>query len=1355
MKPKVIEIICAHSQALLLVLLTLMLLVSDAEALELKHNADISSIKVKKPMKERQMEVAPFRLLSSSQERISVKFQLPDFTVQKDAAGGEFSKISCTGSVTMTEPGYPALPSFVTRVAIPPDAGVRVNVTPGREATLGQLQLVPTPMVKGKDESGIPVYEFTYSDGFLQGGPFPEAYYSTSGPSYLRRLRVLTIILHPFRINPQGMDVSYFSEASIEIGLRQPSPAGSSPVKERDPFDLVYESLVLNPQDSKKWLRPREPNGAHLSVFQTGEDWVKVVVKEEGIYRVTYHDLFELGVEPGMIDPTSLQMYYLGGTELPEDVSEQRPQMREIAVRIEGGADGTFDPGDMIIFYGQSLSRWTSPDTYHSHRYTDDNAYWLTWGNPQAVPLRMGTVDVSPSGLPDYTNTTRTRFHFEQNTQYVTDEEKGYQSVPDDWIWEEISGTPGVVEEANFDFTMNNLAYAGTDSIRIELYGVPEFTGHKVWLSINGRMFHEIRFSGRFAHQTEWLPLEAGDLREGTNTLTVTLPKDESSVEEDAIYFGWFEISALQLLAGVGDGYIFEGSTDEGEIGYTLDVTSLSNPLLFNITDPFVPVELVGAALETNSLRFEDSGSTPPVRYALLDRSLLKLPSSLKLISGLKLKEAGKGADYVIITHSDLLSQAQRLADFRREENGFRVEVVTTDEIYQEFSGGLMDVTAIRDFLLWAYENWDPSPGWVVLFGDGHIDYKGYTTFGQNKPNMVPPHVERDLAFDDWFVQLNAGYEPDMFYGRMTVQDIEQAKIAVDKIMDYERNPEYGPWRSRVIIASDDCFRKKNCETLPHTAQSEDVDRRIPQEFQRVKVYLVDFPFDPPQTGDLKPQGTDYLIEQWNKGAIFLNYVGHGSPNQWAHEKLFYAPSHMSLLKGESRLPLVVTASCSIGHFDHFLYDGMVEDFMVQPGGGAIASFAATRVTYSDPNQDINNALVDTLFKDPYEPQYLGVAAVKAKSIITGGNSRRYTLFGDPATRLATPYQAVNSLESPDSLAPFEKTSYSGEVVSDGVRDASFDGYAQVDVYAPPRRREADECTCITTSYWDTGSLLFTGSVPVNSGSLTADFIVPGNIPSSLPADTQYTKNSRIYVYAWSDEGDAYGVVDSIPITQTSQGTNDTIPPELTIFSMGNELRGGEEIPEGSELSVALSDPNGINLTGAPGFQLLVEVDEGSAFRGDLTGAFKYNVGSYTTGSMEFQIPDLTVGPHFFSFRATDNALNTVRKGVSLNVMEEGLLNVTNALLYPNPFNSTCNITFDLTSSAIVTVKIFTTGGRLIKSLKYSGRAGFNSIQWDGTDHRGDKIANGAYLIKVIARSQSSNGPDSRDEAMLKALLLK
>lgn len=1353
MKPKATEILGA--------LFTLLLFLSSAPRLFGQMGGDrpsggtIVKKEVRQEIREAKEEERAWRLLSSSGGTISVLFTLPLFSVEESPVEG-FREIRCPGAVNMAGPGWPSMPYFQTRVAVPPEAEADVSVSLQGEASLGSLEILPVPRVIGRDEMGIPIYEYAYADSFLSGNAFPSPRFVVEGPHFMGSTRMVTITLAPFQVDPGSMAVSYLREARVDIRLRGEVPRGAPPAG-GGLFDEVARSAVTNPLDARMWRKMKPQARGGLSPFAAGEDWVKIVVKEEGMYRITYSDLFELGVDPAMIDPAGFQVYYLGGRELPFDVTQARPELEEVATKVIGEEDGRFDSGDMIVFYGQSLSRWIAPDEYTSHRYTDENAYWLTWGNPQAVPRRMATRDASPTGASLTVREARRRAHFEQNTTYVASEEDGYLSVPDGWIWEEISGTQGIPEQASYSFSMTNLAGAGTDSLRMQIYGTPAFTSHKVLLSLNGRTLQEIRFSSRFSYTTSWIPLASGDLREGTNTLTVTLPKDESSVEEDAIYFGWFEISSLHRLEGIGESALFSGKSDTGRLAYVLEDVpgSASGLSLFDVTDPFSPAELMGFLAQGDSLVFEDESPAVPARYALASRARLLIPTSISLEGHLELREPGRGADYVIITARDLLAQAERLAQFRREENGFLVRVVTKEDVYSEFSGGVADVTAMRDFLAWAHENWDPAPQWALLFGDGHLDYKGYTTFGQNKPNPMPPHVENDLAIDDWFVRFDAGYEPDMFYGRVTVRDAAQAKIAVDRIIRYESHPEYGAWRSRVILIGDDCWRNKACETLPHTSQSEDVDARVSPQFKRVKVYLLDFPFEPPGTGTLKPAAREYLIEQWNRGAMLVNYVGHGSYNRWAHEKVFFAPTDMPFLKNEMRLPVVVAASCSIGHFDHFLYDAMVEDLTYLPDKGAIASFAATRVTYSDPNRDMNNAFVDTLFREPFTKPYVGVAAVKAKIAIPGGNGRRYTLFGDPATRLAFPDLAVRSVAEPDSFVPLAKTSYTAEVTDGGERQGSFQGYAQVDAYAPPRRRVADECTCIVTSWWDTGDPLYSGAVPVASGSLEASFIVPANIPMSLPADTQFTKNSRIYTYAWAGSGDAYGVVDSIPITGTAAESGDTVGPALVLLFLGAELAGGESVPRGAPLSVEIADPSGINLTGAPGFQILAEVDDGNALRQDVTEEFAYDVGSFTEGKFEFTVPEVPTGPHMFSFRATDNALNTGRTSVNLIVAEEGVLALENALLYPNPFRTSCTLTFDLNSPALVTVKIFTTGGRLIRRMTHSGTAGFNALTWDGKDGKGDLVANGAYMVKIIAKSLLPGGPGGEDEAMLKALCVK
>ncbi|MDP3024833.1 MAG: FlgD immunoglobulin-like domain containing protein, partial [candidate division Zixibacteria bacterium] len=63
--------------------------------------------------------------------------------------------------------------------------------------------------------------------------------------------------------------------------------------------------------------------------------------------------------------------------------------------------------------------------------------------------------------------------------------------------------------------------------------------------------------------------------------------------------------------------------------------------------------------------------------------------------------------------------------------------------------------------------------------------------------------------------------------------------------------------------------------------------------------------------------------------------------------------------------------------------------------------------------------------------------------------------------------------------------------------------------------------------------------------------------------------------------------------------------------------------------------------------------------------------------------------------------------------------------------------------------KIFTLSGRLIRTMSGTGSAGFNSgVVWDGRDQDGDKVANGVYIYKVVAKTRFNvNGEDANKEA--------
>jgi hypothetical protein len=522
-----------------------------------------------------------------------------------------------------------------------------------------------------------------------------------------------------------------------------------------------------------------------------------------------------------------------------------------------------------------------------------------------------------------------------------------------------------------------------------------------------------------------------------------------------------------------------------------------------------------------------------------------------------------------------------------------------------------------------------------------------------------------------------------------------------------------------------------------------------------MKVYLLEYPFDPPETGFDKPAATDALLEEWNKGALLVNYVGHGSYRTWSHEKVWHMPDDFPRLNNGPRLPMIIAASCENGRFDDPDFDGMSEDMIKTAGKGAIATCSATRATFSGPNWTFNNNLIEALFEDPYESAYLGEAVVAAKVNTGGSNAYRYTLLGDPAMKLAVPGREVFYTSAPDSIRPLGLVTLNGEIRVNGEVDDGIEGFAEVRTFDSPVRKVYDEECPRTETFMTTGNVLFNGVVSVQGGSFTTSFVIPSNVPSSLPPDTTAMSNSRIYTYINWSGGDGYGAIDSIPLSLTASPSTDSLGPTIRLTLSGRELVSGDILGVGQDVFVEIYDESGVNVTGTPGNQILVEID-GGAVREDLTDGFRYDVDSFKGGSVRYVVPDLEPGDHHFEFRATDNALNVEHMVMDLSVFTESDIRLSNVLIYPNPFETDCYFTFEVTQPSEITIKIYTVAGRLIRKIQRSVGAGYNQIEWDGRDWRGDRPANGVYLCHVLARSVSDlGGGMMEDEQMIKALLAR
>lgn len=439
----------------------------------------------------------------------------------------------------------------------------------------------------------------------------------------------------------------------------------------------------------------------------------------------------------------------------------------------------------------------------------------------------------------------------------------------------------------------------------------------------------------------------------------------------------------------------------------------------------------------------------------------------------------------------------------------------------------------------------------------------------------------------------------------------------------------------------------------------------------------------------------------------------------------------------------------------------MAEEFLRSEDKGAISVISATWLVYSFDNAALNAKVYDLLLAS--DSLSISEALYTAKLLRRyNDNDRQYIIIGDPFTHLAVPRLEVRFVElNPDTLKALSRIDFKGEVIDKaGQVDSLFTGTAYLLSFDSDKQRNylmdlPWSTDPDTVKYSLPGNVIFRGSAQVDAGKFSGSFIVP--------KDMGYGgKNGRISAYAVNSDStiDGSGVLDSIAVAGTDTTVKDSLGPEVRIaFAQNPKFIDGDTVQPDPDLIVYVSDPTGINLTGELGHRITLSIDDDWEDTQDLTSNFQYNLNSYSQGSLTQKI-NLKDGDHRLKIKAWDNANNSTLASFQVKVISSNTeLAINQVMNYPNPFSGSTQFTYELSVPVEkVEIKIFTLSGRLIRSLSGTGTAGFNSgAVWDGRDQDGDKVANGVYIYKVVAKTRFnlSNGDTNKEaEAIGKAVVM-
>ena len=748
--------------------------------------------------------------------------------------------------------------------------------------------------------------------------------------------------------------------------------------------------------------------------------------------------------------------------------------------------------------------------------------------------------------------------------------------------------------------------------------------------------------------------------------------------------------------------------------------------------------------------------------------------------------------DYIIVVPSSgaLTAQAERLAEAHRKRDGLTVEVVSADQIYNEFSSGTRDATAIRRFLKMLYDraaDESEMPRYLLLFGDGAWDNRMLSdNWRGTSPDDYLPCFEsvesfsatRSFVMEDYFGLLDDGEgrdlqrdKPDVGVGRFPVVTVQQAREAVDKTIAYMENVAAGAWKNTILMLGDDGDNNQ------HMRDAEYVVRMLEglyPKYMYKRIYWDTFPMEVTATGNSYPAVHKRILELLDEGALMVNYSGHGRADVLSHE-LVLDQGDMAALTSP-RLPLWVTASCDITPFDNTA-SSFGEHAFLNPKGGAIALFTTTRTVFSSYNRRINYLFSKYVFARDASgrPLRLGDAVRIAKTEVVSTsdaslqdiseNKLHYVLLGDPALRLACfDYEAViDKLNGSPFSTDGSVTLSAGAVVTAeghiedgaGKRVTSFTGtvYPTVldnreTVYGRNNNGSASE----PFSYTERTSVLFSGSDSVRNGTFRFTF--------RIPMDINYSGESgELNVYAINDakNAEAQGYTDAFLLGGTHEGlVNDSTGPALSLYLNTPAFVSGDKVNETPLLVATLEDTDGINTVGGGiGHDIVAVIDGSAALTYKLNNYFTSDFGDYTRGTLAYSIPTLPEGKHSLMLRAWDMMNNSSTATLDFEVVKGLTPSLTDVTVTDNPASTSTTfvVTHDRPESIVTfRLEVFDFSGRILWTSEETTATSSNlyTCSWDLCNASGVPLSMGVYLYRVTASSTTGSSTSQSRKLVIK-----
>lgn len=955
-----------------------------------------------------ELNAGQVRVIESDARHIVLEISAPEYQLEQTVLNGNaFTEIRAKNWGLLDTVGHPQVPLKGILLTIPQNANPKIKLLKDRvrqETLAAPISPVPTPRVieHGIDELPTLQGQDYLPDARVYGGaaPSPADVVKISAPMIWRSQRYVRVQFFPFQFKPAEKQLAIHQKMRVQIDFGVPSNAPEAQLGQsvsEGAFEEIFKQNFLNYEQGRAW-RKAQKRGAvapQIESAATTPASYKISVMQDGMYRVTCADMQNAGVDTASINFDKLALSNLG---------------QQVAIKIlDANGNKTCDTGDGFIFWGQAAPSET----------TVTNIYWLTLDS--AAPKRMTTRDTSQQGTPVQSFTDVV--HLEQDLSFFTLFPNNGDA--DHWFWYPVPHPADVDKNGDnnsADFTFTAVAPDGTGDVTV-LIDVTGYTltNHTTRIFLNGNPnYYEAQWNGQVSQQIQ-ATFPASYLVDGINTIRYAdaLPYPNITLLNYMVVSYASGLTAhnntrliLDAPGGLGNFQISGFATNDAQV---FDVTDAANVVIVSNTN--VPSGNFFTA------QFNDSTSSPRDYFALTGDQF-KTPISIALDTPSNLKSTANGADYIFISHADFLSSIQPLAQLRASA-GMRVQVVDVQDVYDEFNHGMLDPEAIRKFLAYTYESWQPpAPQYVLLVGNGNYNiknsprYSPETIFIPVMMRMVDPWIGM-TATDNYFVTLDSNSSlPSMAIGRLPITSMNQATVLVNKLTNYEQNTPAGAWRKNVTFYTDNAFTSNGSPDQAgnfwdFSDQVAGNNYYMPSPMGTERIYYnpctnilnnphCELPYPSFSTSNAARTA---FINAFNAGRLIINYVGHASPLAWAGESLFGIGDLGNLTPG-GKLPFMLPMTCYDGYFHEPGQKSLSEALTSQ--GLAIGSFAPSGLGVAHGHDYLDRGFFEAIMQGG-KPR-VGQATIAAKVKLyaeSGGSSLdlldTYNLLGDPGTLLALP----------------------------------------------------------------------------------------------------------------------------------------------------------------------------------------------------------------------------------------------------------------------------------------------------------------------------------------------------------------